>query len=122
VAELAEGGERREAVLATSISERPGTFKEFCRLVGSDINISEFKYRRADNSSAHLFYSVNVGTNEELAKIMERMAGAEFPTIDMSSNDLAKTHLRHLVSVSRVSGFEGVLGFGVSCARVCRDF
>jgi hypothetical protein len=55
-----------------------------------------------------VFYSVNVGTNEELAKLMERMEEAEFPTIDMSSNDLAKTHLRHLVRVSRVSGFQGV--------------
>lgn len=97
MAELAEVGERREAVLATSIPERPGTFKEFCRLVGPDINISEFKYRRADNSSAHVFYSVNVASNDELGALLARMEKAEFPTIDMSSNDLAKTHLRHLV-------------------------
>eukprot|EP00850_Spirogloea_muscicola_P009959 SM000057S18389 [mRNA] locus=s57:323487:326608:+ [translate_table: standard] len=98
ITELANVGARREAVLATSMPEIPGSFKTFASMVGPKLSITEFKYRYADDRVAHVLYSVGVHTQDELDALKERMITAGLPTVDMTSNDLAKDHLRHLAS------------------------
>lgn len=97
VTDLAGVGGRREAILATSMPERPGSFKTFCTMVGGDIPITEFKYRYVGGEKAHVLYSVGVCTDEALSGLMARMENAGLHTINMTGNDLAKDHLRHLV-------------------------
>ncbi len=68
VAERAELGEQREAIFAVTIPERPGSFREFCALLGKR-NVTEFNYRYADAKSAHIFVGVEVAGRQETRRI-----------------------------------------------------
>lgn len=96
VTELADVGARKEAVLATIMPEEPGSFKKFQEMVGP-ISITEFKYRYTSNQEALVLYSVGLHREEELVALKERMEGAGMRTKDLTNNDLAKDHLRHLM-------------------------
>lgn len=96
VAERAEIGEKREAVLAVTIPEKPGAFKTFCRLLG-DRNITEFNYRYSDPKEAHIFVGVTIANNGEPASLVNTLQAQGLPTIDLTDNEVAKLHLRHLV-------------------------
>ncbi|CAN6464985.1 unnamed protein product [Victoria cruziana] len=97
VTELADVGRKREAVLATFMPEELGSFKTFCELVGP-INITEFKYRYDNNrEEALVLYSVGVHEVSELRAMVGRMESSQLRTVDLTNNDLAKDHLRHLM-------------------------
>jgi threonine dehydratase len=95
IAERAEVGEKREAVLAVTIPEQPGAFKSFCRLLG-DRNITEFNYRYADPKAAHIFVGIAADPAES-AKLVAALQSQGLPTLDLTDNEVAKLHLRHLV-------------------------
>ncbi|MDR0634400.1 MAG: threonine ammonia-lyase, biosynthetic, partial [Azoarcus sp.] len=96
VAERAELGEQREAVLAVTIPERPGAFRQFCQLLGSS-NITEFNYRYADAEKAHIFVGVTVHNRGELARLIELLERHQLPAVDLTDNEMAKTHIRYMV-------------------------
>jgi len=96
VAERAELGERREAIFAVTIPERPGSFREFCGLLGKR-NVTEFNYRYADAKSAHIFVGVEVGGRQETAELLRAMHKRRIEAYDLSDNEMAKLHVRHLV-------------------------
>nr|WP_294840759.1 threonine ammonia-lyase, biosynthetic [uncultured Methylotenera sp.] len=96
IAERAELGEKREAVLAVTIPERPGAFKAFCRLLGNR-NITEFNYRYSDPKEAHIFVGVAVNDPAESAQLVKDLEAQGLPALDLSANEVAKLHLRHLV-------------------------
>jgi threonine dehydratase len=96
VAERAEIGEAREAVLAVTIPEKPGSFKKFCNLLGHR-NITEFNYRYSNPSEAHIFVGVTTHQQGESAKIVEMLQRHDLPAIDLTDNEMGKLHLRHLV-------------------------
>jgi threonine dehydratase len=96
VAERAETGEQREAILAVTIPERPGSFKKFCATLGSR-NITEFNYRIADPREAHVFVGVEVHNRDEVARIVKTLVREGFRTIDLSGDEMAKLHVRHMV-------------------------
>jgi threonine dehydratase len=96
VAERAELGERREAILAVTIPERPGSFREFCALLGTR-SITEFNYRYADPRSAHIFVGIEVANRHETADLLRAMHKRRIEAYDLSDNEMAKLHVRHLV-------------------------
>jgi threonine dehydratase len=96
VAEEAELGEKREAILAVTIPERPGSFKTFCELLGPR-SITEFNYRYADPAAAQVFAGVQVRNKEETATLVRSLRRHGLKTHDFSENELAKLHIRHLV-------------------------
>ena len=96
VAEEAELGERREAILAVSIPERPGSFRAFCSLVGAR-NITEFNYRYADPGQAHVFVGVQVHDRKEASRLIRMLRRRGLKTLDFTDNELAKLHIRHTV-------------------------
>jgi len=96
VAERAEVGEHRETILAVTIPERPGSFKKFCATLGSR-NITEFNYRMADPDEAHVFVGVEVHDRGETAKLVRTLRRHGLKTLDLSDNEMAKLHVRHLV-------------------------
>jgi len=96
IAERAELGEKREAVLAVTIPEKPGAFKAFCHLLGNR-NITEFNYRYSDPTEAHIFVGVAVNDPTESAQLVKDLAAQGLPALDLSENEVAKLHLRHLV-------------------------
>jgi threonine dehydratase len=97
VAERAEIGERREAVFAVTIPERPGSFRRFCKAIGKR-GITEFNYRYSDDSDAHVFVGLKVERGDvEKQEVLERLAAEGYPILDMTDNEVAKLHLRHMV-------------------------
>jgi threonine dehydratase len=96
IAEEAELGEHREAILAVTIPERPGSFKKFCALLG-DRNVTEFNYRIADSKEAHIFVGVEVQARDETGRIVRTLQRHGLTTLDLSDNDMAKLHTRHMV-------------------------
>jgi threonine dehydratase len=96
IAEEAELGEHREAVLAVTIPERPGSFKTFCATLGAK-NITEFNYRIADSSDAHVFVGIEVGGRAETGRIVRNLRRRGLTTLDLSDNEMAKWHARHMV-------------------------
>lgn len=96
VAERAELGEHREAILAVTIPEVPGSFRRFCSLLGSR-NVTEFNYRYADPEKAHVFVGVQVRNKKETTKLVSRLRKKGLATLDISDNEMAKLHVRHLV-------------------------
>jgi len=96
VAEQAELGEKREAILAVTIPETPGSFKTFCALLGPR-NITEFNYRYADPKQAQVFVGVQVQDRKETARLVRELRRNGLTTHDLSDNELAKLHVRHLV-------------------------
>ena len=96
VAERAEVGEHREAILAVSIPEKPGSFKRFCATLGAR-NITEFNYRIADPKEAHVFVGVQVRGTDETLRLVRTLERHGLKTRDLSDNEMAKLHVRHLV-------------------------
>ncbi|MDR1853976.1 MAG: threonine ammonia-lyase, biosynthetic [Azoarcus sp.] len=96
VAERAELGEQREAVLAVTIPERPGSFLKFIQLLGKR-NITEFNYRYADAQEAHIFVGVTIHNRAEVARLVEQLARHDLPAADITDNEMAKTHVRYMV-------------------------
>ena len=97
VAERAEIGERREALFAVTIPERPGALKKFCTILGNH-NITEFNYRYADAKNAHIFVGVQIlPDTAEARKLVATLRQHGYATLDMTDNEMAKLHIRHLV-------------------------
>ncbi len=96
ISERAEIGEQREAVMSVTIPEAPGSFKKFCNLLGAK-SITEFNYRYADPKVAHVFVGVSVRNQEETQKLISELKQSGLATEDLSNNEMAKLHIRHLV-------------------------
>jgi threonine dehydratase len=108
VAERAELGEQREALLAVEIPEQPGSLRRFCGLLGQR-SLTEFSYRLADPKLAHLFVGVQVSGPTDTAELRLDLEAQGFPCLDLSGNELAKLHLCHMVG--------GRLPASAGCAR-----
>lgn len=96
VAERAEVGERREAILAVTIPEARGSFRRFCECIGSR-NLTEFNYRIAGAQEAHIFVGVQITNRNDAESIITTFEAQGFKTLDLTDNELAKLHLRHMV-------------------------
>ncbi len=97
VAERAELGEKREALLAVTIPERPGSFREFCHAIGNR-QITEFNYRYADKKDAQVFAGVKLNNAmQERDELLQELRNKHYAVTDLSDNELAKVHLRFMV-------------------------
>jgi len=96
VAERAELGEAREAIFAVTIPERPGAFREFCATLGRRV-VTEFNYRLGRRDAAHIFVGVSTASREDAAELARTLNGAGYETLDLSDNEMAKLHVRHMV-------------------------
>ena len=96
VAERADVGESKEAVFAVTIPEERGSFKRFCSLLGQR-NVTEFNYRIADSKQAYIFVGIGTQKSSDSAQIAKTFKKSGFNTIDLTQDELAKTHLRHMV-------------------------
>jgi len=106
VAERAEVGEEREALFAVTIPEQPGSLRRFCELIGklpsfggskTPRNVTEFNYRMSDQAKAHVFVGLTTGVKGESGKMATHFTKNGFDAIDLTHDELAKEHLRHMV-------------------------
>jgi threonine dehydratase len=110
VAERAQIGEQREALLAVTISEEPGSFRRFCRTIGKR-GITEFNYRYADASKAHVFAGIQLDDGDsERHALVDKLRAAGYPVEDLTDSEIAKLHIRHMVG-GRVPGLKDELLF-----------
>ena len=97
VAERAELGEKREGLLAVTIPERPGSFREFCDLF-AERGITEFNYRYSDASEAHVFVGIQLSNGvDDLESMLAMFDKQGYAAIDMTDNEMAKIHTRYMV-------------------------
>ena len=97
VAERTMIGEKQEALFAVSIPETPGSLRRFCRELVGDRNITEFNYRLASRDAAHIFVGISVRDEEERFAFSRLLIEQGYGCIDLTENELAKTHIRHMV-------------------------
>jgi len=101
VAERAEVGEEREALFAVTIPEERGSFRRFCELMGElpggPRNVTEFNYRIHDGSKAHVFVGMSTSARGESTQIANSLNQQGFQTLDLTHDDLAQEHIRHMV-------------------------
>ena len=110
VAERAELGEGREALLAVTIPERPGAFRAFCAALGACV-VTEFNYRLSGRAQAQIFVGVATRSHDEGEALAARLRSLGYETADLSGNEMAKLHVRHMV---------GGRAPEVASERVCR--
>lgn len=97
ISERTEIGEKREAIFAVTIPEKPGSYKKFCQVIGKRA-ITEFNYRYSDNGDAHIFVGLQISPdNQDRADIIGTLEAAQYQVEDMTDNDMAKNHIRHMV-------------------------
>jgi threonine dehydratase len=101
VAERAEVGEEREALFAVTIPEERGSFRRFCELIGKlpggPRNVTEFNYRISDAAQAHVFVGLTTAAKGESVKIAANFTRHGFQALDLTHDELAKEHIRHMV-------------------------
>jgi threonine dehydratase len=101
VAERAEVGEEREALFAVTIPEERGSFRRFCAMIGElpggPRNVTEFNYRISDAAKAHVFVGLTTHGKGESARIAANFTRHGFEALDLTHDELAKEHVRHMV-------------------------
>jgi len=103
ISERAEVGEHREVVLAVTIPERKGSFRSFCRKLGKRA-VSEFNYRYAGGDEAHVYVGLQTSSGDERPEIVAALQNAGYAVADMTDNEAAKLHVRHMVGGRRNGG------------------
>jgi threonine dehydratase len=96
VAERAEFGEQREALFAVTLPEERGSFRRLCELIGSR-SVTEFNYRISDANEAHVFVGIAIGQRDEAERIERNFVRHGFATVNLTDDELAKEHVRHMV-------------------------
>lgn len=97
ISERTEVGEKREAILAVTLPERPGAYKKFCKDLGKR-SITEFNYRYAQDSEAHVFVGIQVSQeNHDRQELVNMLSQKGYPVEDLTDNEMAKLHIRHMV-------------------------
>jgi threonine dehydratase len=105
IAERAAVGEHTEMLLAVEIPEEPGSFKRFCEMLGRR-GVTEFNYRYSDSQKAHIFVGVQLSRGEqEQRELVSQLRDGGYPVEDLSNNEMAKLHVRHMVG-GRSTGVE----------------
>ena len=96
ISERTEIGEKREAVLAVTIPEKAGSFRKFCTTLGKR-SITEFNYRYSESGDAHIYVGVQIAERQDRVKLLSDLTKANYPLLDLTDNELAKLHIRHMV-------------------------
>lgn len=96
ISERCEIGEKREVLLSVTIPEKKGSFLNFCKLLGGR-SVTEFNYRYHDDKSACIFVSVRISKSNEKEDILQELAAAGYPVVDLSEDEMAKLHVRYMI-------------------------
>ena len=97
VAERTKTGEKQEALFAVTIPEKPGSLKAFCRDMVGERDITEFNYRLSSRKQAHIFVGISTRNEKERLSFANQLTDAGYANVDITDNDLAKTHIRYMV-------------------------
>ncbi len=110
IAERTDIGEKREGLFAVTIPEKPGSFLNFCRLLNK-YSITEFNYRYSYPQQAQIFVGIRINSQDEISKIIRTLKSNDYIAYDMTNNEMAKLHIRHMVGGIPPSSLEDELIF-----------
>ena len=96
ISERAELGEHREVIFGVTIEETRGSFRRFCRTLGQR-SVTEFNYRYAGDDEAHVYVGLQIATDETRDSVADGLRGDGYRVTDMTDNEAAKLHVRHMV-------------------------
>ena len=96
ISERTEIGEKREAILAVTLDEKPGSFRNFCKAIGRR-TISEFNYRYSDSQHAQIYVGVKVSDDGDRFDLVKELELKGYPVSDLTDSEIAKSHIRHMV-------------------------
>ena len=96
ISERTEIGEKREAILAVTLEEQPGSFAKFCKAIGKR-TISEFNYRYSDSRQAQIYVGVKVSDDGDRFELVKELLEKGYPVSDITDSEIAKSHIRHMV-------------------------
>ena len=96
VSERAESGEEREALFSVTIPEERGAFRRFCETVGNR-SVTEFNYRISDDKAANIFVGIQTANSHDADELVKNFEKSQLPTINLTHDELAKQHLRHMI-------------------------
>ena len=96
ISERAELGEHREAIFGVAIDEKKGSFRRFCRACGKR-SVTEFNYRYASDDEAHVYVGLQISSDESRGDVLKSLSGSGYQITDMTDNEAAKLHVRHMV-------------------------
>jgi threonine dehydratase len=96
VAERAELGEAREALVAVTIPEQKGAFRDFCSVLGRRV-VTEFNYRLSDRQQAHIFVGIATESRRDADALVAQLQASGYETVNLTDNETAKLHIRHMV-------------------------
>lgn len=96
ISERAEVGEQREMILGVTIPEQRGSFRRFCETLGKR-SVSEFNYRYARDDEAHVYVGLQVAAQADRRAVIAGLEQAGYAVQDMTGNEAAKLHVRHMV-------------------------
>ncbi len=108
ISERAEVGEQREVVLGVTIPEKKGSFRKFCKALGRH-PVSEFNYRFANDKEAHVYVGLQVADPADRPKLIDSLTAGGYPVSDMTDNEAAKLHVRHMVGGRTFGGKREIL-------------
>lgn len=108
ISERAEVGEQREVVLGVTIPEKKGSFRKFCRALGKH-PVSEFNYRYASDKEAHVYVGLQVADPKDRPTLIDGLIDSGYPVTDMTDNEAAKLHVRHMVGGRVYGGKQEIL-------------
>lgn len=97
VAERTMIGDQQEALFAVTIPEEPGSLKRFCHELVGERNITEFNYRLSDRNKAYIFVGISITEKSERELFSQELTEAGYDNLDITDNELAKTHIRYMV-------------------------
>ncbi len=97
IAERTLVGSGREALFAVTMPERPGALQHFCQVVMNGHNITEFNYRLNRREQAHIFVGISITGESDKQQFMATMQKSDYQYVDLSGDDLAKEHIRHMI-------------------------
>jgi threonine dehydratase len=100
VAERTLVGSGREALFSVAMPEQPGALRTFCNNVVKGRAITEFNYRLQSRAQAHIFVGISVSGEDDKHRFMDKMAKHGYTYQDLSHDDLAKEHVRHMIGGS----------------------
>ena len=115
---VSERADDSERTLMVTIPETPGAFRAMYAKIWPR-NVTEFTYRFNTEREATVLVSFQPTGNNDFLGVMEDFRADDFPCEDLSHNELAKTHIRHLAGGRSNAPHERLFRFHFPEVRCC---
>lgn len=97
IAERTLIGSGKEVLYSVEMPEQPGSLQRFCNKVVNGHNITEFAYRLNKRNKAIISVGIGIKDGTDKQNFEQKLKKYEYIYHDLSFDDIAKQHVRHMV-------------------------